>query len=587
MNFLKKTLLIITFFSAVMLFPEESFDVKENNIIDIAVSNNKQIAYAYYEKKEGMISTITEYFVKFEDKVLGPYDDIKPIYFINDSKSIMFMAQKSDGVYVCTEKSEVGPFTDYGELIRSNNQGVIGYLIGGYYVINGEKKYGPYEKIIDSRITPNEKIVCLVEEHYNEYYIYVNGKKSERFYRLPSYWLTDDKILYMGDVNSAKPNESRNLIRKIFINGKEEGINPSSIYFSPSKQNYAYTVNIAGKNYLCTAKEKFGPFNSSLNNIEILNITDNEILYSIKKENIYDIYVNNKNYGEFPTKNIVFSNDGKKIAYIHNNYVISENEKFGPSYGISDLCFLPDNKTLTYTIKINYEYGDSNQYLCIGKEKVGPFNHVENIVFSNDGTQIAFIATIDEGTYIFNNKERIGPYNDVIYLTFLSNGNLFYLVKEVNSSDMVSVYNGSGKIDIPISGTFSYIEDFEILKTGSPFFSIKYGAVYGNFIFYYNNEISKFLDVNQIINRQFINEKIIFLACTNNGECFLNFGNIKTRNYQHIDKDYIISDDKKTIHFCVDSYFNLILKDGKEYLGSLSNNKKVKAWLEDKKIFIE
>ena len=478
MNFLKKTLLIITFFSAVMLFPEESFDVKENNIIDIAISNNKQVAYAYYEKKEGMISTITEYFVKFEDKILGPYDSIGHIYFINDSKSIMFMARKSDGVYVCTEKSEVGPFTDYGELIRSNNQGVIVYLIDGYYLINGEKKYGPYKEIIDSKITPNGKIVCLVKENYDEYYIYSNGKKSERFYRLPSYWLTDDKILYMGDVNSAKPNESWNLIRKIFINGKEEGINPSSIYFSPSKQNYAYTVNIAGKNYLCTAKEKFGPFNSSLNNIEILNITDNEILYSIKKENIYDIYINNKNYGEFPTKNIVFSNDGKKIAYIHNNYVISENEKFGPSYGISDLCFLPDNKTLTYTIKINDEYGDSNQYLCIGKEKVGPFNHIENIVFSNDGKHIAFIATVDEGTYIFNNKERIerlGSYNNIRYLTFLSNGNLFYSkLDSYNYNIVSSVYNGYSKIDISISVNFADMEDVDISKNRYPFFNITY-----------------------------------------------------------------------------------------------------------------
>jgi len=585
MNFLKKTLLIITFFSAVMLFPEESFDVKENNIIDIAVSNNKQVAYSYYEKKEGMISTITEYFVKFEDKVLGPYDDIKPIYFINDSKSIMFMAQKSDGIYVCTEKSEVGPFTDYGELIRSNNQGVIGYLIDGYYVINGEKKYGPYEKIM---VTLDGKIACIEKKNYDEYYIYFNGKKSERVYERPSCWVTNDKVLYTAYV-IAKSNER--FVTKIFINGKEEGIYSGSIYFSPLKQNYAYTASIAGKNYLCTAKEKFGPFNSPLYNIEILNITDNEILYSIKKENIYDIYINNKNYGEFPTKNIVFSNDGKKIAYIHDHYVITGNEKFGPSYGISDLCFLPDNKTLAYTIKMNDDYVDSNQYLCIGKEKVGPFNHVGNIVFSNDGKHIAFIATVDEGTYIFNNKERIerlGSYNNIRYLTFLSNGNLFYSkLDSYNYNIVSSVYNGYSKIDISISVNFADMEDVDISKNRYPFFNITYAELYANFIFYYNNQINEFLDVNRIINLQFINEKFIFLACTNNDECFLNFGNIKTRNYKHIDKDYIISDDKKTIQFCVNSYFRLILKDDKEYLGSLSNNKKVKAWLEDKKIFIE
>ena len=45
-------------------------------------------------------------------------------------------------------------------------------------------------------------------------------------------------------------NEDERFVTKIFINGKEAGLNPSSIYFSSSKQNYAYTVNIAGKNYL-------------------------------------------------------------------------------------------------------------------------------------------------------------------------------------------------------------------------------------------------------------------------------------------------------------------------------------------------
>lgn len=588
MNFLKKILLIFTFFSAFMLFSEESFDVKEDNIIDIAVSNNKQVAYAYYEKKEGMISTVTEYFVRFEDKILGPYDDIKPIYFINDSKSIMFMAKKNDGVYVCTEKSEVGPFADYGKLIQSSQEDVIGYLIGKYYVINGDKKYGPYEKIIDLLVTLDGKIICIEEKRYDEYYIYFNGKKSERLYGCPSCWVTDDKVLYTARV-IAKPNESTKFVTKIFINEKEEGINPSSIHFSPSKQNYAYTASITGKSYICTPKEKFGPFDSSLTNIEIFDITDNEVLYSVRKENTYGIYSNNKKYGEFPTKNIVFSKDNKKTAYIHNNYVITENEKFGPSYGISNLCFLPDNKTLAYTIEMKDEYWGTKQYLCIGKEKAGPFKHVKNIVFSNDGKQIAFIARVDEGTYIFNNKERIkelGAEDYVHHLTFLSNGNLLCSTGYYNI--VSSVYNGSRKVvDMRISVNIAHMEDIELAKDKSSFFNIKYAELYANFIFYYNNQISKFLDITRIIKLQFINEKFIFLAYTNNDECFLNFGNIKTRNYKNIDSDYIISDDKKTIQFCVNSYFKLILKDDKEYLGALSNNKKVKAWLEGKKIFIE
>lgn len=82
--------MIILFCITAALFTDtviQTVDIDEKNILAVYSYNNESPAIIFYKETEGFISTITEYFIRYKNEVLGPFDDIVP-KFSPDGKTV-------------------------------------------------------------------------------------------------------------------------------------------------------------------------------------------------------------------------------------------------------------------------------------------------------------------------------------------------------------------------------------------------------------------------------------------------------------------------------------------------------------------
>ena len=104
------------------------------------------------------------------------------------------------------------------------------------------------------------------------------------------------------------------------------------------------------------------------------------------------------------------------VSTITEYFVIYGKEKIGPFDDVDDLNFSPDGKNLIYKAKI-----DRKWYLFVGKERVGPFDFVDFPTFSPDGKSLVYEAEIDGKWYtklFFNSKTYTGSIcgGKVVYI---------------------------------------------------------------------------------------------------------------------------------------------------------------------------
>lgn len=106
-------------------------------------------------------------------------------------------------------------------------------------------------------------------------------------------------------------------------------------------------------------------------------------------------------------------------------FILYGKDRMGPYTDVDDVIFSPSQDKIAYIAKAGREH-----YVFLGGEKIGPYDDVDYLTFSPDGQRMAYIAKIGRDHYVFLDSEKMGPYEGVENLVFSPNGKkIAYVIK--------------------------------------------------------------------------------------------------------------------------------------------------------------
>jgi len=114
------------------------------------------------EEREGLLSTINEYYVLHGEEKIGPYDNVQNLTLSPDSKTIAYAAEIDGKYYIIRGKEKMGPYDEVvGHLRFSPDGKTIAYSakIGNqWYVMKGKEKLGFYDDVREIIFHPTDKL---------------------------------------------------------------------------------------------------------------------------------------------------------------------------------------------------------------------------------------------------------------------------------------------------------------------------------------------------------------------------------------------------------------------------------------------
>jgi|GEM_PF-5692529 len=458
-------------------------EIDKGEVVYLHVLSDDTPVAVILEEKPGTISTIKEYYLMYGKEKMGPYDSINyssydGIQYSANNTSFVYKATV-DGQDMCffvnKEIKELPLLSDYYGVILSPDGKTYAYYTKTnykYWVIEGDKKNGPYDAIANTHRMQTFKYLadsrlCYAAKINRESYIFIGNKKMGPF-NYVNEWYEE----LMGDGPVLPPQI------------------PFPCFFSDNNEEVAFSVGKRDKAYLLYKNKEFGPFDG-VGYVRFQNEGQNiSFIGRIGKQKY--ICVDDNRYGPFDSiVDFIFSPDNKKYACMsflkgsYDFYLHIGDEKIGPlSYSSQDpivdspyfldnisvndwVTFLPDGSDYLYKTC----YGDETT-LHFGKETLGPFPKIGNVVFSNNKKDFAFVVYEDyfykEG-YIVQGQKKVGPYDNIEHLYFLSDGKT--LVYTAKIDDKYYVFCGDKK-----TCPFDYQPSLSLTLDGK---AVKYSAELG------------------------------------------------------------------------------------------------------------
>ena len=174
-------------------------------------------------------------------------------------------------------------------------------------------------------------------------------------------------------------------------------------------------------------------------------------IYKVKKDDKWVVVENGQEsqlYDNVATP--VFSMDGTQFAYsaiIEGEafVVVNENPQTLTYDGILEIVFSPDGKSLAYVA----EKSGSNLVVLNGQEgkvygEIGLLNTANGsyyVIFSPNGENIAYKVVDDKGAYMVINEQEGKTYSDIIEFIFSQDGTQFAYVAELGNQQITVVNN--------------------------------------------------------------------------------------------------------------------------------------------------
>ena len=235
----------------------DTVDIDENLILSVVLVDGKTPAVTFYEERKGLISDITECFVIYKGKRLGPYDDYTFPFSVSGNLIVWLL--RNDKYYIYVDKEELGPFDGSYDLVFSPNDKALAYrtkIGGNYYVHTGTAEFGPFDEVDDLVFSSDNKTLAYRAKINGKYYIYIGAEKIGFFDDANDLTFSPDgkTLAYSAKVDG----------RWYVYVGKEKKAGPfdevGDLTFSPDGQILAYSVEIDSKRYVYVGREKIGPF---------------------------------------------------------------------------------------------------------------------------------------------------------------------------------------------------------------------------------------------------------------------------------------------------------------------------------------
>lgn len=436
---MKKIILlcIISFFTLFCFGQTKIGTTNNENILEIYKFNNSLI-YTYVEETNGLISILQDFYCNVNGKKIGPfskqpiiktnnnhyyievrnndsfgiiiddlyfglYEDLEDLIFSEDGSKYCFKYTQNNTDYLCENGTTIiqkayiteaayGPdnhlFYCYSEIKEDDYPEI--------FVQTPDNVYGPFADIEDFNFTENNDYYIKVEDDdYDDYYL-INGK----IYNEDKYKTALEKFGF-----------------STFKKDKE------GLYYQQGEQRT--------------------PSFEKLEFPTLFPVNDNIILKAQKNSKSYVIKNFNIVYGPYPCEkvssfhitpetNYLFYNveeNGEYHLYRDGEYIVSSTELIYPYTSANGKlsCFRIKNKEKKY-------------WLSTGKEKIGPYDDIEDITISDDGTKIVYVGVNSKEKYVYEGIKKYGPFR-YIYDIRLSFDNKLAFSYEDNEDNYFIFHN--------------------------------------------------------------------------------------------------------------------------------------------------
>jgi len=357
-------------------FPKE-YGMESYEILD----HTKVALSLFCKKAAAVVEEKGKYFVISSDEKIGPYDDVNTLVFDSDCRltyyaregtKTSFMAHKMSGIPLL-KQSDINERLAVGDSTKD----------GKRFVVINSREYGPYNGVSGFVFSPNgEKVAYAAAKQQGdkEFFVFVsNGKESKPYEHIS---LVSNPAIALGP------------------NGEE--------------------VFVAEKEGKCVVV---------LNGKEIA-------------------FCGTSGYSQNP----VFSKDGH-LAYLYfdfdGNPSVVVDEKKGKTYKnavIYSLVFSPDGKKIAYVVCQDqvFEQGGKCFVVVDGKEEKQyggrGTNGIAFLTFSTNGKVAYFVMQGDKRFIVVDGVEG-KSYDDIMRINFSPTEELAFFA-EKGENDFVVVYNG-------------------------------------------------------------------------------------------------------------------------------------------------
>ena len=187
-------------------------DIDKGEVVYLHVLSDDRPVAVILEEKQGTISTIKEYYLMYGKEKMGPFDeiDISAIQYSENNSSFLFSAtidkkqryffinkgEKIELEYIDNDEPTPGVYREnikgepyYGGLVISPDGKTYAYYTktnDKYWVIEGDKKNGPYDAIANTHRMQTFKYLadsrlCYAAKINRESYIFIGNKKMGPF----------------------------------------------------------------------------------------------------------------------------------------------------------------------------------------------------------------------------------------------------------------------------------------------------------------------------------------------------------------------------------------------------------------------
>ena len=301
-----------------------------------------------YSAKASLNDETLKYYVRINDKIYGPYDDLynitEPFKSLKDKLVFgrNFVKSKKE-YYVQVNDKIYGPYdlVEYGAPIFCGNGEKYGWWYSKdnkYYVLINDKEYGPYDRVGDIVFSKDCLKYGWGYEKNRKVYIQINEITYGPYDAISFYY-------------------------------KSTGHQPVPV-FSNDGSMFGWSFIKDLKYYIQINEKTYGPYDVPVLIFPFIDLfpifsEDNSKFmfwfYNLK-ENKYYAQINNETYGPYETIGLrsSFSKDGTKWGWIYGKsdsvYVQINNKSYGPYKSYVDFTFTPNNNIyILYLDKANNE----------------------------------------------------------------------------------------------------------------------------------------------------------------------------------------------------------------------------------------
>ncbi len=343
----------------------------------------------------------------------------------------------------------------------------------GYFVIMGDKKFGPYSNMGEIAFSPDGKRFAAITGDYNnkEIKIVIDGIEQRKSYD----WASEPIISADGKhIAYFTREQTKYVIGKhtVVIDGNESdqfdkvGTEPLGRWgiFSPDGNKFAYSyINyitpnepsgyLIIKDFVTNKNIIYGPYSGSIYAMEF-SPNNEHVAYIVSGKTGWMVIIDGVEGKKYKgTGNLTWAPDSNKIAYrayseklnakcersydrtcAWESFVVVEGKEIGPydftpAFGFEGdpIIFSHNSKIAAYRVAINKKW-----FAVIGDKKFEHDQVANNFVFSHDDQKVAYIISIFSS-----------DYNEDKYIEYIEEGRELELTKLVKTAVInVDVING-------------------------------------------------------------------------------------------------------------------------------------------------